>query len=790
MLVMAGLRSSKLQIVLLALTACTLLLVGFLPLFGGPSYEFALACGLLLPLLGAPFNAADAAASGVLPERAYGVGLASGLRLCVVAWSVALFHGLRVGWCDAAADFAYFVVGPLPGAVLACTWGALCGAWTRLRQRLWRGLVVAIPLSLLLPLLGIAGSFARYYNSPIIFAFDHFFGYFSGTPYDTIIEGTSRLLSYRAGTLGWLLLLFGVSAVAVRTAEGRLALQVWERRRHAAVGLLGLLLGVGVMLSGTRLGHYQTVASIRAELGHVAQSERCEIVYATGISQRDAHALARECDAHISQQERYFEIEGPAVTTVYLFNSSAQKARLMGARDIYIAKPWRNEIYLQVNHYPHPILGHELAHVMAGRFGAGPFDIAGPAWGWIPDPGRIEGVAVAASPPSGDDLTLLQWARAMRDAELLPPLSSVFRLGFVAQNSSKAYTIAGAFISWLRETHGVAVVKGWYGGTPLEQLVDKSLVELEHDFHAHLDGIEISARARAVAKARFERPAVFGRRCPHQVDRLIGEAHRLLSRFDPALARQVFEDVLGMDPENFAAQAGLGVCAFREGNTVLAEQIYERLLDAPNVSEPQRAWLAEELGDLAFLAQDFDRARAKYTLAKTKLVDQDRLRSLDVKMVAAKQPASGQLSRRAVQSLLVGEPLFDSDWSVAAVELGRWAEADPNDGLAEYLIGRNLFSQGRWTAAAEALDIALAQGLALPSVHAEALRTRLQLACALGQLQIAAEAAELYLAHALPSQARRRDVQRLAERCGVERETQAGATTGPGGDAAGNGSER
>ena len=38
----------------------------------------------------------------------------------------------------------------------------------------------------------------------------------------------------------------------------------------------------------------------------------------------------------------------------------------MGAADTYIAKPWRREVYVQAAGYPHPVLGHELMHVLAG----------------------------------------------------------------------------------------------------------------------------------------------------------------------------------------------------------------------------------------------------------------------------------------------------------------------------------------------------------------------------------------------------------------------------------------
>ncbi len=765
---MNDLLTSKLQMALMALVGLSLFCVGLLPLFGGPSYEYSLACGVVLPLFGAVFNALDANARGCLPEQAFFRGLSSGARLCGIAVAVALLHGLRVGFCDPLADFAFFVLGPLPGALLGCVWGATCGSFTSSGSTGRRmRLLLASMLAAAAPVAGIVLSLARYYTSPIIFAFDHFFGFFSGTLYDTIIDGTDRLLTYRVGTLGWGLALYAASAVVYRPAEGGWAIRIKERRRAFGFGILGAAIGVALMSQGAALGHFQTVASIRQELGRVAQSERCEVVYATGIAQRDAHALARDCDGHIRQQEHFFEHDGPALVTVYLFANGAQKAHLMGARDVYIAKPWRNEIYIQARSYPHPVLGHELAHVMAGQFARGPFRVAGPAGGWIPDPGRIEGVAVAAAPRQGDDLTLLEWARAMQQEEILPPLDSIFRLGFLAQNSSKAYTVAGAFVHWLREEHGVAALQAWYGGETLEQAAGKPLAELEKDFHTHLEGIQVSPAAMSVAKARFERPPVFARRCPHQVDALVGEAHGLLARLDPTGARAHFEEVLSMDPNNFTARTGMGECAFRTGKLDEATRVYEELAKEEALSSLQRAAVTERLGDLAFVTEHFQTAASRYGETSKWVVDQDHARTLEVKRFATGKVAAKSLARESIQALLIGEPLFGTDWSVAAVALGSWAEALADDGLAEYLVARNLFSRGRWDAAAAALDRALSQGLSTPLVKSEALRTRVYLGCALGQREVVREALQLYLEDKSPSRARREDLRRFAERCGV-----------------------
>src|SRR6185369_12356527 len=117
--------------------------------------------------------------------------------------------------------------------------------------------------------------------------------------------------------------------------------------------------------------------------------------------------------------------------------------RFMGASSTYIAKPWRAEVYVQRAAYPHPVLGHELAHVVAGSFGRGPFRIAGAVGGLLPNPGLIEGIAVAAA-PDDEELEGAQWARAMMDIGILPDMEHVFSLGFLGDASSKSYTLAGA----------------------------------------------------------------------------------------------------------------------------------------------------------------------------------------------------------------------------------------------------------------------------------------------------------------------------------------------------------
>ncbi|MFO0671405.1 MAG: hypothetical protein U0235_17530 [Polyangiaceae bacterium] len=126
---------------------------------------------------------------------------------------------------------------------------------------------------------------------------------------------------------------------------------------------------------------------------------------------RDVAALlVRDCE-QLALVEEALGARGPGASPRISSATPERRKRFMGAGDTYIAKPWRREVYLQVAAYPHPVLAHELAHVVAGSFEVGPFRVAG-RYGGLLDQGMIEGVAVAAA-PEHDVLSELEWSRAM-----------------------------------------------------------------------------------------------------------------------------------------------------------------------------------------------------------------------------------------------------------------------------------------------------------------------------------------------------------------------------------------
>jgi hypothetical protein len=125
------------------------------------------------------------------------------------------------------------------------------------------------------------------------------------------------------------------------------------------------------------------------------------------------------------------------------------------------------EIYIQHEAWPHPVLRHELAHVFAGAAGDRLFRLS--MAGVIPQLGLVEGIAVAADRRVTGNVALHQSVRAMRQAGLLPPLEQVFSgLGFWALPSGRAYTVAGSFSRYLLTQYGAGKLLAVYhaGGRP------------------------------------------------------------------------------------------------------------------------------------------------------------------------------------------------------------------------------------------------------------------------------------------------------------------------------------
>jgi tetratricopeptide (TPR) repeat protein len=756
--------------------------IGFLPLFGGPGYEHALASGLIVPAAAAIATAMDAAkGSSPSPLASVGRGALAGLAYAALALATALLHAARVGICELWGALLYFALTAGVGAVLGGVWGAAAGEAVRvlaLRRGVRRVRLAATLLALAAPIGGIVLSLWRFYSSAMIFAFDPFVGFFSGTLYDTVIDPGMALLTYRLGSLATLVACALGASILGRAPDRPfglvLDLTTTETRARGVLALLASAASVGVVLAGASLGHHSTTESIVRDLGAEKHGARCDVVYPSTTREADANLLVKDCDEEVAAVERALGAAGPPRIRAFFFRDDNDKKRLMGAAHTYIAKPWRKEVYLQMGPYPHAVLGHELAHVIAGSFGQGLFRIAGDAGGYLPNPGLIEGTAVAAS-PEDDDLTGAQWARAMMQIGILPPIDRVFSLGFLGDASAKSYTLAGAFITWMGKTWGMEAVRRWYGGEDVHAITSKSWRELDAAFRSYLEQVPLPPEAESFARAKFARPGIFGRRCPHTVDALRHEADlcRETQRFDKAV--ELYGKALEKDPTDFASRFGRGLTERRLGRlrAVIDDRELASLATGQDVPRTWRDRAEEAIADNDFVdalkggpeaEAMLERSRKRYEALAARSLDEDVARTLEVKKLATSDPSA----RAAISALLLGDDRHGPDIFVAGVALGRidGAERSP---LASYLIGRNLVQRGFYEQGRATLEAALSGGLPTPRIARETLRQQAIVACALddhatgAKLKAAVEAPDSPFVGA--SGGRREATLRLIERC-------------------------
>lgn len=634
----------------------------------------------------------------------------SAAAFVAVALAVVLAHGLVAPACSPAGGAVHALLFAVPGPVLASLVGAaLGGVFAR------RGVATALA-ALLVPAF-VGWSLARFYATPTIFAFDPFFGFFPGAIYDEHVPITLAHVTHRLGTLGWIVAFGALLAGTWDGASRTLSLARLRARRPATLVLAcGLLAGVGVYLAGPTLGHRHEVRHIADALERRVASRRCVVLYDRGIDDRQARLTARDCDVRVEQIEDFFGVRQARPITVFLFANSAQKRELMGAEDTYIAKPWRDEVYLQYAPFPHPVLKHELAHVVAGAMARGPLRVT-TLGGVVPTPGLIEGAAVAAAWEGESDATPHQWSRAMMEAGLTPSVASLTGLGFYASSSGRAYTAAGSFCRWLIDTRGRERFRRFYRDADAVAAYGAPLAALEREWHAFLRTVATPEGVLARARTRFRRASVFGRTCPLLLEDLSRDAAAHLDAGDLVTADRELRILITHDPTDLQTRVALAVVRVRANDLDGATRVAAEASAALGPAAGQRA--RSQIADQVWRWRSASASVPFYEALDVSLMDDDEARTLAIKRAML---ARGGGPAEVFRDLLIGRGELDPSSTAAMARLGLDdAVADP---WVAYLTGRQLFLAERFEPALRALRVGDIASLAEPRVLAETQRMR------------------------------------------------------------------
>ena len=486
-------------------------------LLGLYGLESSLICGLVLGPVAAFASARVTLGSREEPAGlslldTYALGQQVGLVLIAIPLLVLAANSLRVTQCTPGIGLTYMLLGPGVSVLLCALIGTLCALI--IPSRLFASL-----LALLLPIAADILGLFRLWDTPAIFSYVHTVGYAPGTIYDEGLRIPLPYWSFRGLTLllyaGIALLGFGI------LSRERMRPSLRRTLERPGAALLGLVLLTGFTageIYGPELGHRSSLGMMNQTLGSSSRedSERCELIVPSELPPERIRRFGQECDFHVRRLERTLAVEHPERIRVFLFRNAAEKQRLMGAGRTYIAKPWRDEIYLQIAAWPHLVLAHELAHIVAGAASSTFLRIPMTHGGMIPNPGLIEGVAVAAAWDLREELTPHQWSRGMMELGELPSISTLMGLGFGTLPARRAYSASGSFMRWILDTRGTEAVNQAYAEGTLESL--GRIADLEAEWQGFLAGsVPLDEDEKNRIALAMHRRSIFSAVCPHHM---------------------------------------------------------------------------------------------------------------------------------------------------------------------------------------------------------------------------------------------------------------------------------
>ncbi len=593
------------------------LVLANVPLFDILAFEFCAVMALCVSFAGAHLALTTlqqmkrdpeslAGPSRQIVFRCFWNALVFNASLLVLPLGIILLNAFRAKNCNFGEGFLFFAILPLISCLYATAAGVFFGFWIKRRWLAYLAYLGYLLLSCIPVVINLI-------FHPPVFAYHPTFGYFPGPIYDFVIPITGTLLIARAETLLWtlLFLVITVSICEVSRGTGLMPQLRWRKLLGPftkrvplyllIVGLLGFQFYAGV------LGIRPSRGDVARELGGFRETTHFKIFYAREL-EAEIEQIVEDCEFQYAQLSAYLMPDGatlPWKVRAYIYASPEQKKRLIGARHTSIEDPFGYGFHIHDQGFPHPVLKHELAHVFTVPWS--PLKVSLKI-------GLHEGIAVAADWDEGR-LTGHQWAKAMRQMEIAPPLSEIMGFGFWGHAGARSYLLAGSFVRFLVDTYGIEKFKGVFPTGNFTKHYGKNLYSLEAEWIRFLENIPLGDDDIAYTTYRLQQRSVFERVCAHEMAVLRDTAWRAYVRKDFITAEQTFETMLSAEPNNLSTLHGLMYTAYRGQDYDKALSLAARIASEEDTRFSPEAILLK--GDIHWLRDDLEKALDVYLSLET-----------------------------------------------------------------------------------------------------------------------------------------------------------------------------
>jgi hypothetical protein len=486
---------------------------------------------------------------------------------------------------------------------------------------------------------------------------------------------------------------------------------------------------------GPHLGYRHDAKTIAFALGAEKRTDHFVLHYRSdGPFGKEIADVAAELEFRYERLAALLGVAPDRRVHAYLFASAAEKQALMGAGHTYIAKPWRNELYVNYEPFPQSVLGHELAHVFGASVGDPLLGLA--RRGMRLDVGLIEGLAEAVAPANGS-LTADEVVRVLTLLGRPASLDAVMSPRFWSLPPQQAYAIAGSFCRFLIDRNGAPALLALYraGGdrAAYPSIFGASFASLEAEWHRKIEAVAIDPVTLERERDRILRPSIFRRPCARELARLVELARARAAANDHPGARAAYEQVCADEPDDPGHLDELLVETARGGNEAEARKVADRLLRHPKASASQRGAAHAVLADLETRAGHEAAAAHELELAQAFPIDEASARLYTVKrLLAARLADPNTPTHDALRRALLALSRAGADPASDYTELTRASDEAPTDALLAYLAARQLDSHLLYREADGKLLQALAGPLPDDRFVREAERLRAELSFRLG----------------------------------------------------------
>lgn len=328
-------------------------------------------------------------------------------------------------------------------------------------------------LIILIYLIIICIPIAEIYLNPQIYFYNPLIGFYPGTIYDEDISIDRYLLIYQ---LFW----FALSLIAIFTFS---KIQNKSKTLKLVFATIIIIIAGLFVINKPELGFATNNERMESILTEKTETEHFEIFYLVGTDKDKVKLAAFEHEYYYSLLSDELEIY-PKKISSYLFKNREQKRKYFGAGNADVAKPWLNQIYLEVEGYGNT-LKHELVHIFGASIGTTPFKVAKNV-----NFAMIEGFAMAYE-NDFDEKPVHYAAKMAKENEYNIALGNLFSgFSFFSVNSSMAYTYAGSFVKYLNDKYGMDKVKKLYSTLDFEGIYNKSINELDQEYNIFLDSLD------------------------------------------------------------------------------------------------------------------------------------------------------------------------------------------------------------------------------------------------------------------------------------------------------------